>query len=86
MYVYEPPAEQSGRAVEETDGGTSGPTDETADGGMDDPDRSNDEPVDTEASSADGPGFGVATGLAGLGGAGYVLKRRLAGDDEDAEE
>ena len=89
MYVYEPPAEQSGRAVDETDDGTSDETDETtgdADDGTDDPDRSNDEPVDTEASSADGPGFGVATGLAGLGGAGYVLKRRLAGDDEDAEE
>jgi len=86
MYVYEPPAEQSGRAVEETDDGTSEPTDETTDDGMDDSDQSNDGPVDTEASSADGPGFGVATGLAGLGGAGYVLKRRLAGDDEDAEE
>ena len=91
MYVYEPPAEQSGRAVDETDDGTSDETDETtgdADDGTDDSDRSNDEPVDTEAeaSSADGPGFGVATGLAGLGGAGYALKRRLAGDDEDAEE
>ncbi len=89
MYVYEPPEEQAGRAVDDetdeaddTSGGTDDTTDDTGGGTDDTPDG---EPVDTEESSADGPGFGVATGLAGLGGAGYMLKRRLD-DDEDAEE
>jgi len=30
-----------------------------------------------------GPGFGIGGALAGLGGAGYLLKRRL--EDEDSE-
>lgn len=41
--------------------------------------------TETENSSSDGsgPGFGIGSTLAGLGGAGYLLKRRF--DDEDSE-
>ncbi|WP_436933464.1 outer membrane protein assembly factor BamB family protein [Halovenus amylolytica] len=38
---------------------------------------------DTDNVDGDGPGFGVAGAIAGLGGAGYLLKRRL--DEEDSE-
>lgn len=36
----------------------------------------------TDDADDDGPGFGVGAGLAGLGGAGYLLKRRLTDDVE----
>ena len=36
----------------------------------------------TESSDALGPGFGPATGLAGVGGAGYLALRRLTADED----
>lgn len=40
------------------------------------------ESTDTESSDGSGPGFGLLGGLAGLGGAGYLLKQRLNDTDE----
>lgn len=41
------------------------------------------EPVDDDPGGGEGaPGFGVAGALAGLGSAGYLLKRRVTGEDE----
>jgi putative CocE/NonD family hydrolase len=36
---------------------------------------------ETDGGDGSGPGFGVGTALASLGGAGYLLKQRLGGDD-----
>lgn len=36
-------------------------------------------------TSEDGPGLGVVSAISGLGGLGYLLRRRLADDDSDAE-
>lgn len=35
-----------------------------------------------EQTEESGPGFGVPTGLAGIGGAAYLLRQRLSSDDE----
>lgn len=40
-------------------------------------------PTPTPTPPDDSPGFGVAATLTGLGGAAYLLKRRLEADDED---
>jgi X-Pro dipeptidyl-peptidase len=41
---------------------------------------------ETESANGDGPGFGIVSALSGLGGAGYLLKRRFGSDDNPAEE
>jgi len=39
-------------------------------------------PERTESASGDGAGFGLVSALSGLGGAGYLLKRRVGSDDD----
>jgi preprotein translocase subunit SecD len=46
-------------------------------------DSDNEDTNDSDNGDGFGPGFGVGGALAGLGGAGYLLKRRL--DDENSE-
>ena len=70
------------RDGEDADGGGDDDTDDPDDGDTDDTDDPDD--GDTDDDDGFGPGFGVGGALAGLGGAGYLLKRRL--DDEDSEE
>ena len=53
---------------------------EDGDDGGDDDGGSDNSAVEESDDSA--PGFGVGTALASLGGAGYLLKQRLADDDE----
>ena len=55
------------------------PTDDGTDDSTDDGDVGSDE-TDDEA-----PGFGVPSAIASLGGAGYLLKRRLSDTDTDTE-
>ena len=58
--------------------------DDDPDGGDDDPDDGDDDdPDDGDTDDGFGPGFGVGGALAGLAGAGYLLKQRL--DDENSE-
>jgi len=88
LYVYEPPeaSERAGPATGSegtataTPGGTRGDEDddETAESGE------SDDGTTTPDSAADGPGFGIGTGIAGLAGAGYLLNERF-GDEDDEE-
>jgi PKD repeat protein len=41
------------------------------------------EPDNTETQAPGQPGFGIGTAIAGLGGAGYMLKRRLNAEDDE---
>lgn len=43
-------------------------------------DDAGDDPETETDTDDDGPGFGIGSALAGIGGAGYLLKRRLADD------
>lgn len=68
---------EAGLAPDDTSdgsGGTDNTTNDTADGGMDQ------QSGDSESADDGGPGFGAATALSSLGGAGYLLKRRLRKD------
>jgi PGF-CTERM protein len=56
-------------------------TDEGDDSG--DGNRSNDSTSNESGSDGSGPGFGIVGALAGLGGAGYLLKRRVGATDGD---
>ncbi|PSP41391.1 hypothetical protein BRC66_02830, partial [Halobacteriales archaeon QH_2_66_30] len=43
-------------------------------------------PTETEnddSADDDGPGFGIGGALTAIGGAGYMLSRRLGGDEDD---
>lgn len=51
------------------------------DGGSDSNDDTDSESDDSESSDDSGPGFGILSAVTGLGGAGYILKRRLEHDD-----
>jgi len=70
------------------DGGDDdGDADGGSDGGGGNTDDSNESNSDGNSSDGDGgdgfgPGFGVGSALAGLGGAGYLLKRRLLDETE----
>ena len=71
LYVYEPP--EAGGSGGETATETS-PDESTGDGTP---------TADSEGTTdGDAPGLGVATGLAGVAGAGYLLQRG-SGDDRD---
>jgi len=63
------------------------PTDETPDETPTDETPTDEETTaretETEEADGDGPGFGITAGLAGLGGAGYLLKQRLGDDIDD---
>lgn len=59
------------------DDGSNGDTNDTIDDGMDQ--QSDDGP---ESSDDGGPGFGIATALSSLGGAGYLLARRVGENEE----
>jgi hypothetical protein len=63
---------------------TATPTDEMTDTqtDTDTPDETPDE-TETEEADGGGPGFGITAGLAGLGGAGYLLKQRLGDEESD---
>jgi PGF-CTERM protein len=64
-----------GDGGEGSDDGTAGSTDSGAD----------DQPAadDAGGGDGDGPGFGVAAGVAGLGGVGYLLSRRVADSEPE---
>jgi putative CocE/NonD family hydrolase len=62
-----------------TDGGGDG-----TDGGNES-DSGNASDNESDGSDGSGPGFGIGATLAGLGGAGYLLRRRL-GETDDTEE
>ena len=65
-----------------TDDGTdNGSTDDSTDGGTNDEmdDETSDE--EEESSDDDGPGFGVAATVTALGGAGYMVSRRLGNEE-----
>jgi PGF-CTERM protein len=72
-------------AETEDDGSGDDSTDDGDESSSDDgSDSATDDSSDTESSGdGSGPGFGVGGALAGLGGAGYLLKRRF--DDENRE-
>lgn len=61
------------------DGGSSGQN-ETDDQNMDGS-ETNESEDDSDSSDGSGPGFGVLSAVSGLGGAGYLLSRRLADDE-----
>lgn len=63
-----------------TDNGGSGGQNDTDDQSMDGS-ESNESEDDSDSSDGSGPGFGILSAVSGLGGAGYLLSRRL-GDDE----
>ena len=97
MYVYEPPeATESASNVEDEEsnsndaGEDQSTTDESTgtetdtDSATDSTDGNTEQSSDTESSDDGGPGLGIGSGIAGLAGAGYLLKRRLG--DDDAEE
>lgn len=52
-------------------------------GTPDTPDDAEDEPEPDAEDVQEQPGFGVASALAGLGGAGYLLRRRSTGTDDE---
>ena len=70
--------DEDGEVDDDGDEGADGDGDEEADGGGE---------ADADAGAADVddevPGFGVVSALAGIGGAGYVLRRRLTTDRDD---
>jgi PGF-CTERM protein len=81
----------------EDDGSSNGSDDDSDDGnsGGDNGATGGDDDSDSEGSGGDtdggssggdgfGPGFGVGGALAGLGGAGYLLKRRRTNDETDS--
>ena len=60
--------------------------DATATTGSDPATSDDDSPEsDAETTAADGPGFGLSSTLASVGGVGYLFYRRLTGDGEDDE-
>ena len=63
-----------------TDDGDAGGQNETDDQNMDS--ETNESEDNSESSDGSGPGFGVFSAVSGLGGAGYLLSRRV-GDDEE---
>jgi PKD repeat protein len=84
-------ADQEDTATRTLDiGDGSDDTDDSTDG-SDDTDDSTDDTDDTDDSTdgtdnsgdGSGPGFGPASIVAGLGGVGYLLKRRLSGEDTE---
>jgi len=84
----------SGRDDTDNGGGddtSDGDGDDTKNGSSDDTDSeipddsSADEERSGDGADGDGPGFGVATGVAGLGGLGYLLSRRVSDPGSEAE-
>ena len=84
MYVYQPPesAQRLSQGGESDDGDDTNGNNEMPDDGNGEETAAADGAEGT-ATDAEGPGFGVLGGAAGVAGAGYLLKRGL--DDEDAE-
>ncbi len=89
----------SGTGTDGSDGSDDGETDPSQDNSADsqssdDGDSGTSEPTestsgddgDSESSDGSGPGFGLPTGLAALGGAGYLLNRRSGDLSEDVEK
>lgn len=73
--------DQSG--LDETDHGTDENSDDQSDD--DTADSDNDANDDSDDADDSGPGFGLPAGIAGLGGAGYLLKERLSQSDEPSD-
>jgi dolichyl-diphosphooligosaccharide--protein glycosyltransferase len=73
-------SESGDGSAENTSTGSLEPNDERSDTSPENGSRTNDSGNDTNASSdGSGPGFGVGGALAGLGGAGYLLRRLSTG-------
>jgi PGF-CTERM protein len=70
-----------GGSGDDGSGGDDGGGDDGGDGGSGDGGPGGDSAAD-ESTDGSGPGFGVAAGVAGLGGLGYLLSQRVTGDDE----
>lgn len=79
----------AGVTQQETDGQTDEEqqTDEESDASEDgeDTEESTQDEGESTSSDANGPGFGFGGALAGIGGAGYLLRSRLTDDRTDAE-
>ena len=68
--------------VTDSEGDGEGDSDETDSEGDDESDSSSDD--ESEATDDGSPGFGVGSALAGIGGLGYMLKRRLSKTGEES--
>ena len=88
MYVYQPPeameSDPSNADDSDSTDSTTGQDSSTNEQNTDTEEPDTDS--DTEATSSDdgGPGFGIGGGIAGIAGAGYLLKERLEDDDDEA--
>lgn len=68
-----------------TETGSSGTPPQAGTGSDDEPGESGGATTDSGSASGSGPGFGLGSAVATLGGAGYLVAERL-GADESADE